>query len=61
MLTGVIEVQDRFGQRKVLGSEMLEPVARIAQRQLLLRLIPADLRRLTPQLQPQFVQLIKTR
>ena len=54
----MIKVQDGLGEREVAASEVFQPIPRIAERQLLLGVVPTDLRRLTPQLEPQFIQPI---
>lgn len=59
MLTGVIEVEDALCQGKVAMHELFQAVAAIGQGDLLLGRVPTNLRRFAPQLQPQFVEVVK--
>ena len=60
MLGRVPEVEDALGAGEVLAEEFFQAVAAVRQRDLMFGLIPTHLRRLTPQLQAKFVQLVKT-
>jgi hypothetical protein len=59
MLFHVPEVDDADSPREVLAEEIFQPSAAVADGNLLLGLIPAHMSGLSPQLQTQFVQVIK--
>ena len=61
VLAGVIEIQDTLRQGKVAVQKLFQTAATIRERDLLLGVVPTDVRRLPPHFEPQFVQLIKTR
>ena len=52
MLRRMPEVEDPFGEREVHPQEFFQSTAAIGDRDLLLRFVPTDLRRLSAQLRP---------
>ncbi len=55
------EVQDALGQWEVLAKEFFQSAAAVGQCNLLFGIVPANLRRLTPELPAQIVQCVKSR
>jgi hypothetical protein len=59
VFAGVVEVQNPHGQRSVLPQEIFQARSSVGERNLTLGFVPANLRRLPPPLQSQFVQVVK--